>query len=369
MDKETAYKEFWNVMTGAERIHDFSDEQIENTFNLLILSLPNDGRLYKYRKLTDENNSFNYAYDGLKNGYIWLSTADQLNDDVDSTFNYDPQKDAERLMEYFQNNPLLYAKAGVRFLLENSDLNKVFVEDVKDEDYLEMVDCYGNDGIINETKFIHLCRKKGVSEEDSKKVLNLINQVVNDVMSKFEPSLQEVVNMFVNFNTNHRKMTKVFSMSSSYDIDTMWTHYADNGFCIEYDYKSAIAIEEKRLLLSTYKNIYNSNPKEFSFLDMIVYMLGGKTDKKLLKTANEEMMIQSLTKNNIWSSEKEWRIVLYNVENKLYSDIVSAVYIDERKLESDNVKKLIALAIEKNWKIYIRKTDINKRKHEYAEHI
>lgn len=69
----------------------------------LLSFLPNNGRLYKYRSI--EGEAFEYAYDGLKNGYIYMARANTLNDDLDSTLNFDVERDLERQMNLFVEKP------------------------------------------------------------------------------------------------------------------------------------------------------------------------------------------------------------------------------------------------------------------------
>lgn len=69
----------------------------------LLSFLPNNGRLYKYRSIECE--AFEYAYDGLKNGYIYMARANTLNDDLDSTLNFDVERDLERQMNLFVEKP------------------------------------------------------------------------------------------------------------------------------------------------------------------------------------------------------------------------------------------------------------------------
>ena len=89
------------------------------------------------------------------------------------------------------------------------------------------------------------------------------------------------------------------------------------------------------------------NFDEYSFSDMLQYYLGGKRDDKLLKRANMQTLTYMITKLNRWKEEKEWRIFLFNLDekNKIFADIVSSgLILDERIMNSENGIKLINLA-------------------------
>ena len=117
--------------------------------------------------------------------------------------------------------------------------------------------------------------------------------------------------------------------------------------------------------MSFYKVLYNNTKDRLSFISDIQYFLGGYKDKALLAESNRTKIAQLLTKQEKWKDEKEWRLFLCNVENKFFADIVSAIYMDSSMIDTDNGKKLLALAKERNWDVYIRKLNYIGTKHVY----
>ena len=79
-------------------------------------------------------------------------------------------------------------------------------------------------------------------------------------------------------------------------------------------------------------------------------------------------MRKLITKKAFWSYEKEWRILLYNIENKLYADLVSGIVIDERAVETDNGKKLLDLCRQRDWTVTVRIKNVIQTKHEYISY-
>ena len=117
--------------------------------------------------------------------------------------------------------------------------------------------------------------------------------------------------------------------------------------------------------MSFYKVLYNNTKDRLSFIPDIQYFLGEYKDKTLLAESNKTKIGQLLTKQEKWKDEKEWRLFLCNIENKLFADIVSAIYIDSSMVDTDNGKKLLELAKERNWDVYIRKLNYIGTKHVY----
>lgn len=68
--------------------------------------------------------------------------------------------------------------------------------------------------------------------------------------------------------------------------ELMWAFYADNykGVCLEFDFSKTTDLKEK-----INKVVYSNTPPEISSIDDLVHTL--------------------LTKKEIWSFEKEWRII------------------------------------------------------------
>ena len=119
-------------------------------------------------------------------------------------------------------------------------------------------------------------------------------------------------------------------------------------------------------MLNTYQVIYNDTVEEYSFVDIIKYVLTGKEDAELCEKANASIFKQLMTKQADWSFEKEWRILLMNLsDNRIYLDLVSRIIIDERALKSDEADRLIGLCRERKWDVLIRKIQYINVAHQY----
>lgn len=369
-NKEQLYKEHLDEMFGATALDDLAESDIDRIVVRLLSFLPNNGRLYKYRSI--EGESFEYAYDGLKNGYIYMARANTLNDDLDSTLNFDVEKDLNRQMKLFVDKPWLYLDAWVK-----ANSNVPIFRNANDKDAYQIVmSCVDSKTYeIDKRKAVRLFSQYGIEPAIVEKYIEELLKLVDNEIHKHSEDLKSPLNALVNFNNDSRKDLYVFSMTEDYDSDTMWAYYANSnkGFCIEYDYNKVknMQLDKKRLLISLYKVIYKKQFEEHSFVDMLQYFIGGKKDKELLKKANMQAISHMITKLDKWKEEKEWRIFLCNLDsnNKIFVDMVSGVILDERITEIDNGKKLLSLAHENNWKIRIRKKNRNGTDHYYEDYI
>lgn len=369
-NKEQLYKEHLDEMFGATALDDLAESDIDRIVVRLLSFLPNNGRLYKYRSI--EGESFEYAYDGLKNGYIYMARANTLNDDLDSTLNFDVEKDLNRQMMLFVDKPWLYLDAWVK---ANSNV-PIFRNANDEEAYQIVMSCVDSKTYeIDKRKAVRLFSQYGIEPAIVEKYIEELLKLVDNEIHKHSGDLKSPLSALVNFNNDSRKDLYVFSMTEDYDSDTMWAYYANSnkGFCIEYDYNKVknMQLDKKRLLISLYKVIYKKQFEEHSFVDMLQYFIGGKKDKELLKKANMQAISHMITKLDKWKEEKEWRIFLCNLDsnNKIFVDMVSGVILDERITEIDNGKKLLSLAHENNWKIRIRKKNRNGTDHYYEDYI
>lgn len=367
MDKKKLYNEHLDEMFGSTELDKLDEKDVDRIAARLLGCLPNNGKLYKYRSI--EGEAFEYAYDGLEKGYLYMAKANTLNDDLDSTLNYDVEKDVNRQMNLFKEKPWLYLDRLVR-VNSNHQFFQTYIDRVAFQNVRDCVDFATNE--LNKGKAIELFEKIGVPREDAEKHIVSLIECVNNEIEEHAEDLKKPISSLVNFNIESRKNYYIFSMSEDYASDTMWAYYANNrGFCIEYDYNKInhLPFDKKRLVISTYRVIYKDQFEEYSFVDMIEYILSGKENNELMKKANREALERTITKLSEWEKEKEWRIFLCNLEdnNKIFADIVSGIILDERIVYCDKGQKLISLAKERGWNIKVRKLNRFGTGHEYVE--
>lgn len=360
MERDELYQEHLSEMFGNRVIEDYSDEEIMRVLKRLISCIPNGGKLYKYRPI--EGQTFDYAYDALKNGYIWLSTADQFNDDEDCTLLFAPETEAEALKEYLYSHIDVVIKR-IAYLIRKGEYDAPACT-------ADVLKCFDKTtGRIKKKKAVNFLVKQGYNKADSQRFVLQTQKITDDFFSKNSDGINGIVADFLHFNQNNRSKSYVYSLSETYDTDTMWAYYAysNKGFCIEYDFSKALLLppEARRLLISTYKVIYKETKEPFSFIHILDYILQGQQDTQEFQKVNYEMLTRMITKRAEWQTEKEWRIYLYNVEHRLNTDLVSRIILDERIANTENAKKLISLAKERGWDLTVRTKNDTLTAHRY----
>lgn len=143
------------------------------------------------------------------------------------------------------------------------------------------------------------------------------------------------------------KMKELFligCLCTNYKNKLMWSHYADShkGFCIEYDYSDLVVDDHTVLPLPV---IYSDERPLISWKAAL-----NNTPENV-----EEAVVQFtkglLTKDNIWSYENEWRIL---IKAKDVPDIpmthISCVYLGA-SISDENRNAILQIAKEKNYKV------------------
>ena len=362
------YQKHIETIFGIKKIDDFSNEEVEDAFSVLLEILPNEGKLYKYRSF--EIGKFENYYDALENGYLWFPQAESLNDDFDTVLRFDPLTEAENIRDYLLANPRLYFKAIMTY---STTPIKIGYDERDQSAFQEVIDCYDlATGELNRSKARKLLAKKGINTPKAIEYLNQVDTFVEEFITNNRDALEKVVENFVNINLAIRRDSYIYSMSETYESNPLWAFYANNnqGFCIEYDFNKAkgFDIEKKKMLLNTYGVIYSDYVKPYSFVDVLKFLLTGKKDNALHLKANLELFAQLMTKQQDWSFEKEWRIMLTNLNDNIVPfDLVSRIVIDERAVDCNEAKRLIDLCRKRGWSVLIRKTQFINVAHKFEE--
>lgn len=370
MLKEQLYNEHLDVMFGPDNLDNLSEKQVDEIIERILSFLPNNGKLYKYRSI--EGEAFEYAFDGLKQGYLYMARADSLNDDFDCSLNIDTKKNITKQIIMFKEKPWLFFEKWVK-----SDSNSPNWKDIIDSKVSKIII-----GCINPITYeldmrmiFEILEEYGMNEEEIRCFIDLILQLTNITIKGLENTINIDQNGIMNYHFEGRKIIYIHSMTEEYDSDTMWAYYANGnkGFCIEYNYEKIrdLSYEKKEQLISIFRVIYKDEMDEYLVFSLNRPFFGAKEDTEINKKDNIEMLEHTYTKHANWKEEKEWRIILYNLDNnnKIFADIVSGIILDERILNNNNAKKLICLATERQWSIKIRRKAKNSTRHNYVEYI
>ncbi len=375
MKKDELYKEHLQEIFSIADIKTYSEEDIECVLDRLLKCLPNNGKLYKYRSI--EGQGFDNAYDGLKNNYLWMAKANTLNDDFDCAINYNPDdciEDALKVAFKSRKNLIAFLDIVSKKLTFKERLNiKSFSKELTEEEFDKLMLCADLQNMqFNYETAEGIMEDFGVPSKWAKITVKKIQNYVNELPKQKEKLIRKIGKTIISINKKIREKLFVFSMTENFDSDVMWGLYANsnNGFCIEYDFGKLKELSKndkgKFLLLSKVK--YLEKKAKFTFEDIYTYELHKKKDLELRKKINAKVLSQITTKDSQWERENEWRVLLWDLKSsKLFIDLVSGVIIDERVIKTNNAKKLIGLAKEKNWIVKIRKKNHTGTKHIYEE--
>lgn len=369
---KSKYNVYYEYLTCRRNLADLSDTAIHSLYEQLLTVLPNNGKLYKYRGFNMPNSPFEYAYKALKEGYLWLAPAADMNDELDTTLNISSEKTCQELIKFFKENPLVF----IKFFLQNALAKNNIVIPFSDQEFMELYHCYTKKGKLVKRRLSNLMMKYHIPYNKTLPLLNKLVSCLEELEQNLPQFAKSYATYFLETNSNIRAKSRLYCMSESHDLDNMWAYYADSnkGYCIEYDFNKGLLFDVtiKKVLLSLFKIKYHANKPQFSYINIVKYILSNSNNKNYEVLINRSIYEQLLIKNRHWKNELEWRILTISTgkendinENKLPVDLVSSLYINECMLNTENARLLISLGKERGWNIYVRSINSLHTKHEY----
>lgn len=175
--------------------------------------------------------------------------------------------------------------------------------------------------------------KKLVNKEDEN-VIDCLNRQLGIKDNNFEKAFQLLFNMQV--------LTGVFSLSTKWNNQELWAHYAkeNSGYCIEYDIEKAFKdkiIKRSDLYKVEYKSRKN-NDIMLVALELFIYVLMYGDLAKNLKATSEITKRIVAVKHPDWKQQCEWRLV--GSANAKIILPIKAIYLGARIAETNKRKVL-----------------------------
>ncbi|HPS31293.1 MAG TPA: DUF2971 domain-containing protein [bacterium] len=199
------------------------------------------------------------------------------------------------------------------------------------------------------------------------------NSLIWEIMDKKSKEFKEVITSIQVDGWRERKEKIKYLRKSCYKITcfsnfsddrelgintTMWSHYADNhkGFCVKYSLKLNELKHKDLILCGLYPVIYTAriptiSPRELMKSKFLNEKL--QINKHIQKTILKSL----ITKSRFWNYEKEWRLIISNQDDYVFSDGTipfvkpESIYMGCR-IENNLKKHLVKYAEEKNIDIY-----------------
>ena len=360
------YKKHLEFARTIINVAEIPDEDLNRHCQDLLKAMPNEGKLYKYRSL--KGKSFEFIYDSLKNGYLWIPPADSMNDDFDSILFGNSLAYYKDVVDYLcedKNKFLFYSikKAGRTKWDENEKLKRIPFDS-----FLECFD--KNTYALMNHKCVALLGAYVDDADERIRYLDAIRKFFKECIVL--PEARAFSNAAYSYNREFCSRLHVFSMADSYNLDNMWGYYADSGegFCIEYDFSKIynLSNDQKKSLLNTYMVEYVESLQCFDVEAFVEANFFENQDLSIANRLIDSIIKQVISKDKSWDKEHEWRIVLGDIDSKLYANIVSGVIIDRRALNKTNTKKLIRLCRQNGWSIKVRYRSFFDGEHSFIDY-
>ena len=294
--------------------------------------------LFKYRTCSEQN------INAFKEDFAWFSAPVDFGDIVDSALNTDIESELDELGKNPQEHIRKISIAIINCMLAP---------------YGQTVD----EKIVDLT--LPLFNENGeVKENDAKKFLSnylpeyagdkYAFQLANAAQLNNQGNIEEIIkgflNLYLDFNKRIRNESLVYCLAEEKDNLAMWETYAQGatGFCIEYSLPKDVFLAQ-RMILNLFP-IYYGEKQQIKFFDIFVRGLQAK--QQINGMAYEDYadwFLSSLTKDNSYSFQKEWRIVFTKEMggNKQSFPFATSIILGE-KISDENKKTLIDIAKRKS---------------------
>ena len=360
------YEEHLAFLNSLPDINHATDEDYLVAFKRLLKILPNNGKLYKYK--SGSGSSFNNTYQSLKNNYIWIPNINDFNDKFDCSINYDYEQTKKALLEYLDNNKNIVFRYHLKKEKEHPEIRYV-THYKKENEYLLMSSAFiDSEGRIDRFGLSMKLKEcfSVYSEQLLRDIEKLTINAFNFMLKRYDAFKKELMLSLGEIN-NNRDSIHVFCLCEKYNLNSMWAHYCKNcGLVVEYDFTKLLNqdISFIKHCISLYKVKYCNKPVlDLAYLFKTLY-----DEKQNVASENMSILEQLISKDKSWGFEKEWRLILLDIDNEMPLDIVSAIYIDYDLFVKKKCIKLLSLANKRKWKVFVRKQNELKTKYLYIRY-
>ena len=289
-------------------------------------------KLYKYRSFDK------YTKDTITNNYIFLCSANKLDDQFECKVNFD---------EALINKNRKIKKSFINKII--SLVDKLPSSYQKKELIKYINSCLNNKNNIDINKAIKI-NNQNYSEDEKKDILNSFSILSTNIWKEqnIQKSLKELIKLILNI----RNLKGIGSLSEINNSQIMWEMYSNHykGYCIEYDTSSDLNMK-----INTFPVIYGNktNTDIISIIiEMIIEELVNQLSKGLINQIDKKIKFVYifLTKYKEWSFQKEWRI-LGEKDTKFPAPPIKAVYLGKH-CSKTNEKLILRLAKKYNFAVY-----------------
>jgi len=301
------------------------DKQIEYLNNIIankknVYSGPK--KLYKYRPFDE------YTFDMLKNNYLYLCPAENLDDETECV----TEIDLNQIYDFETNN---LKRECVELII---DLIKPYTSSDNYELISQRIHQIMNpNGTVkpNYMLDLHLEFQNMFPKIDTAPFVNFI---VNIPKILDQESVRSNNEHLIEMALNARKEIGVCSLCEFNDLNDMWKNYAGkhSGYCIEF------SIDDYEFNDCILPVVYNDERKYNIVTELlstnIMQMIEGFTNGEI-KTEKSQFLRLFLSKHKKWSYQKEWRLI-GGAGEKPRAPKIKAIYLGKNILK-DNYDEMV----------------------------
>ena len=300
--------------------------------------------LYRYRTFNE------YSLDELINGYAWFSNPIKFDDSIDSTVNTDIKNEMEEIRKSPNKAIVPLTQAIIRKQF------RLIAGREPDEELIKDAVSLWPDGKLNvdalKCTLSSIC--PDVNPEPFVDMFVHFNSTA--AMQNIEKLFKNQFDFYMSINKEIRSNLLCLCLAEEKDNEVMWSKYARerSGFCIGYEIPSSTFLGQKTLM--ALKPIYYGKRKSMRFFDMLIDGMNAEENDQIngwRKKTYEDINLSTLTKDRIWSFQKEWRVTFGPDagSNKQPFPFIKSIYLGE-EMDSLHRKAIAELANKKGWDLF-----------------
>lgn len=293
--------------------------------------------LFKYRRFDK------YTLDMIKNEYVYLSPAINLDDPFDCL---SANNDFENVYRNKNNNFVFNTQ--VLEYISNIVLRYPHQNKIKKSDILSLIKRSIVDGEIC-TDYLkkELNKISYLTSRQKHLLLNILLNIQSSISKIFDNQCLEEL---FSFYMNSKEKVGVCSLTTKRDNKPMWSLYANTykGYCIEYELPSPEKITYD-ILPVIYAKRFNNG-----IINAITqFIIGGivcKISNNKVANGVESFYELICTKDSDWSYQDEWRI-LGDANSKISSLKIKRIYLGFM-VSKRNEQLILKCSSTKNFEVY-----------------
>ena len=293
--------------------------------------------LFKYRRFDK------YTLDMIKNGYVYLSPAINLDDPFDCL---SANNDFENVYEN-RNNHFVLSNHTLEYIA-NIILRYPHYNKIKKSDILSLIKKSIVDGqMCTDLLKGELEKNSFLTSEQGEILINIIKNI-NPIISQTFGS--GIFKELFAFYMRLKEKVGVCSLTTKRDNKPMWSLYANTykGYCIEYELPNPEKITCD-ILPVVYTKRFNNGIIN-AITNFIIACIVCKISNGKVANGVESFYELICTKDSDWSYQDEWRI-LGNASNKISSLKIKRIYLGFM-VSKRNEQLILKCSSTKNFEVY-----------------